>query len=61
MSNTAGRKFSEMSDEQLKEIAGGSCTISDIQDALAQLQQSYDTLVDFTSYVIGRVAGEPPQ
>ena len=61
MSNNADRKFSEMSDEQLKEIAGGSCTITDIQDALARLQQSYDTLVDFTSYVIGRVAGEPPQ
>jgi hypothetical protein len=61
MSNTPGKKISEMSDEQLREIAGGSCTVTDIQDALQQLQQSYDTLVDFTSYVIGRVAGEPPQ
>ena len=61
MSNTPGKKISEMSDEQLREIAGGSCTVTDIQDALQQLQQSYDTLVDFTAYVVGRVAGEPPQ
>ena len=51
------KKLREMSDEQLKEIAGGDCTISDIQRALEDIQQSYDTLVDFTSYVIGRIAG----
>ena len=58
MSISPETKLRDLSDEQLKEIAGGSCTVTDIQDALAKLQQSYDTLVDFTSYVIGRVAGE---
>ncbi len=44
--------------EQLQIISGGDCTISDLQGALVQLKDSYDTLVDFTSYVIGRVAGQ---
>ncbi len=41
--------------EELKAIAGG-CTITELQDALARLRESYDQLVDFTSYVIERVA-----
>jgi hypothetical protein len=46
-----------LSQEQIERISGGDCTFADIQSALSQLQQSYDTLVDFTSYVIERVVG----
>ena len=44
-----------LTDEQIERISGGDCSISDIQTGLSQLQQSYDTLVEFTSYVIERV------
>ena len=43
--------------EHLQAIAGGECTLEQLQGALAQLQTSYETLVEFTSYVIERVAG----
>ena len=45
-----------LSDEQLAEIAGGNCTINDIQVAIDNAKESYDKLVDFASYVIERVA-----
>jgi hypothetical protein len=44
-----------LSAEQIERISGGDCTINDVITAINQLQQSYDTLVDFTSYVIERV------
>jgi hypothetical protein len=43
--------------EQIERISGGDCTITDLQTALQDLQSSYDSLVDFTSYVIERVVG----
>ena len=46
-----------LTDEQLARISGGDCSLTDIQSALDKLQQSYETLVDFTSYVIERVVG----
>ena len=55
MSNT--EKLRDMSDEQLKQIAGGGdCSLTEVQTALTDLKQSYETLVDFTSYVIERIA-----
>ena len=58
MSNSE-TKLRDLSDEQLKAIAGGGeCTVSEIERAIENLQKSYNTLVDFTSYVIGRVAGD---
>ena len=52
------RKIGELlTQEQLQAIAGGECTVEQLTTALAQLKQSYDTLIDFTSYVIERVAG----
>ena len=47
-----------LSAEQIERISGGDCTVNDIQRALEELQQSYDSLVDFTSYVIERVVGQ---
>lgn len=46
-----------LTDEQLARISGGDCTITDIQRALDEMQKSYETLVEFTSYVIERVVG----
>ena len=46
-----------LSDEQLAEIAGGNCTPEQLSQVVKDLKDSYDTLVDFTSYVIERVAG----
>lgn len=45
--------------EQLEKIGGGdgTCTASQITEVINDLQRNYDTLVDFTSYVIERVAG----
>jgi hypothetical protein len=58
MSANPGTKLRELSDQQLQEIAGGGdCTVGEVEKAIQNLQQSYDTLVDFASYVIGRVAG----
>ena len=59
MSTNPGTKLRDLSDEQLKAIAGGGeCTVKEVETAIANLQNSYDTLVEFASYVIGRVAGD---
>lgn len=46
--------------EQLEKIGGGdgTCSPSQITQIINDLQRNYDTLVDFTSYVIERVAGQ---
>ena len=43
--------------EQLDAIAGGGCTPGEVAELLGQLKSTYETLIDFTSYVIERVAG----
>ena len=43
--------------EQLDAIAGGSCTPSEIATVIGTLKESYEQLVEFTTYVIERVAG----
>ena len=45
-----------LSDEQLREIAGGNCTILDFQQAANDFKETYETLIDFASYVIERVS-----
>jgi len=49
-------KFAGLSEEQLQKISGGECTPQEWIIILDELKDSYDTLVDFTSYVIERVA-----
>ena len=44
-----------ITDEQLEKISGGDCTPKEIVEIFENLKDSYDTLVDFTSYVIERV------
>ena len=46
--------------EQIEKIGGGSCTVEEYIEILGDLKDTYDTLVDFTSYVIERVATSTP-
>jgi len=48
-------KLAGLSQEQLDKIAGGSCTAEEWITIAGELKQTYDTLIDFTSYVIERV------
>ena len=46
----------ELTQEQLDAIAGGDgCSLISLVEVSAQLKDTYDNLVDFTSYVIERV------
>jgi hypothetical protein len=47
-----------ISNEVAEKIAGGDCTLKDVVELSGQLASAYDNLVDFTSYVIERVAGQ---
>ena len=52
------RKIGELlTQEQLQAIAGGECTVEELTSALGKLKESYETLIDFTSYVIERISG----
>jgi hypothetical protein len=46
-----------VSAEQWDKISGGDCTTGEITNFINDLQQNYDTLVQFTSYVIEQVVG----
>jgi len=46
--------------EELKAVGGGECTAEQWVTALNELRNSYETLIEFTSYVIERVAGDTP-
>ena len=48
-----------ISEELLEKISGGAgeCSVQDYIIALSQIKETYDNLVDFTSYVIERVVG----
>ena len=46
-----------LTDEQIAKISGGDlCSAEEWNRIFTSLQQNYETLVDFTSYVIERVA-----
>lgn len=48
-----------LSEEQVEAISGGgTCTAQQYIDMLGQLKTGYETLIDFTSYVIERVAAK---
>jgi hypothetical protein len=46
--------------EALKSVGGGECTPQEYLTMVGQLTDAYEALIDFTSYVIGRVSGDPP-
>lgn len=46
-----------LTQEQIESISGGNtCTVGDYLRMTSQLKTAYEDLVDFTSYVIERVA-----
>ncbi len=55
--NELREKIAGLTPEQLEQIAGGSCSISDWMKAAEDLAKTYENLIDFTSYMIERVAG----
>jgi len=44
-----------VSQEQWDKISGGDCLAGEVTQFINDLQQNYDTLVQFTSYVIETV------
>ena len=48
-------KFDQIDPDLVAKISGGDCNLQDYINALDQLQQGYESLVSFTSYVIERV------
>ena len=60
MSETKIVPGKELGAEQVSEVAGGDiCSPDQIRELLNGLKDNYDRLIDFTSYVIDRVAGGP--
>lgn len=56
-------KGNQLSPEQAEQVGGAlslSCSPEDISKVIDDLKDNYDKIVDFASYVIGRVAGETP-
>jgi hypothetical protein len=47
-----------ISNEVAEKIGGGECTLKDAVELSGQLANAYDNLVEFTTYVIERVAGQ---
>jgi len=56
--NDIAKAGQTLDEAQVTTIAGGSCTVGDLLQATSDLKQSYDNLVDFTSYVIERILGK---
>ena len=44
-----------VSQEQWEKVSGGDCGVSELTAFASELQEQYQSLVDFTSYVIERV------
>ena len=50
----------ELSADALTKIGGGECSAEDWIKVTTELTGAYEALIDFTSYVFSRVAGDPP-
>ena len=60
MSNTTPPvpRFEPLDDELIQKISGGgTCSADELQGIFDNLKGNYETLIDFTSYVIERVVG----
>lgn len=44
--------------EEIATISGGSCTPQDLITISDQLKQTYENLIEFTTYMMERVAGK---
>lgn len=47
-----------LTDDQIEAISGGGCTPQQIVEIFGQLKTGYESLIDFTSYVMERVAAK---
>jgi hypothetical protein len=47
-----------LSNEVAETIGGGDCTLSDVVKLSNELTKAYENLIEFSSYVIERVAGQ---
>lgn len=56
--NDIAKAGQALDEAQVSSIAGGNCTLDDILKSTSDLKESYDNLVDFTSYVIERILGK---
>ena len=56
--NELREKIAELTQEHLQEVAGGSCTVDQIQQASEKIIDTYENLVEATSYIIERVLGQ---
>ena len=50
----------EVSVENLANVGGGGCTPQEIITIAGQLTDAYESLIEFTTYMIGRVNGDLP-
>jgi phenylalanyl-tRNA synthetase beta subunit len=46
-----------LTEDQIAKISGGECTAAEIMEIFNNLKETYDNVVDFTSYVMERVMG----
>ena len=46
--------------ESLDKVGGGECTAEQVVILTTQLTEAYESLIDFTSYMFGRISGDPP-
>jgi hypothetical protein len=44
--------------EQIEKVSGGDCSLADLGTIVPQLKSAYEGLIDFTVYVMERVAGK---
>jgi hypothetical protein len=51
------QKLTELTQAHLQEVAGGSCTVEQISEASSRIVETYENLIDATSYIIERVLG----
>ena len=53
----AGKKLDAA---QVEQVAGGTCTAEEAQTIISNLTGTYEELIEFATYVMGRVSGDPP-
>src|SRR5258706_12892488 len=50
------REKTELTTQQLEKVGGGYCTPEQLLDLTKSLTDAYETLIDFTSYVMDRIS-----
>ncbi|HUQ29717.1 MAG TPA: hypothetical protein VM051_14070 [Usitatibacter sp.] len=60
MSDESKGNTRELAIGQVERVSGGTCTAAEAEKLLANIQDSYEQLIEFTTYVMERVSGTPP-